>query len=210
MGPIPSPTPIPGPNPNPNPTPCVRLGFPLLLALLTTGCERGCLSSWLAERGVGPAPTGATTWAPQLPLSGVDCPEGLARCSSGIVSVSRAFHYSEPCKGPPEQCQCPWERLTDCPRGCAADGVEIDVPRHRAAAQLCAPAPDEIFARSPSLDAKLALCEATYMCTGGTVRACGPPPAAVATCTKGCAVDGQELEEEGVTASAATALLCAR
>jgi hypothetical protein len=174
------------------------------------GCQRGCLSNWLAERGLGPAPPGGTavTNGP-VSLSGVDCFDGLARCQAGVIEVSRAYHYPDPCNGPPESCRCPWERVDDCPAGCAADGVELVVPRERARLQLCAPLPSENIARPSGDAASVAPCEGTFRCNGATIVACGPPPAAVATCEKGCAAEGESLDDD-MGASAAAALLCAR
>ena len=191
----------------------MRRAAVFVLALLSAGCERGCLSTWLAERGVGTAPQGPVAPSKDrahIALSSVDCPDGMARCGDGIVEGSRAYHYDDPCKGSPEQCQCPWERLGDCPHGCAADGVELDVPRERALEQLCAPPPGASLSRPPSPDATASACEDDYVCAGGVVVACGPPAVAVAACTKGCAREGQAIDDEQVTREAATAVLCRR
>jgi hypothetical protein len=182
--------------------------WPWPLLLVFVGCERGCLSNWLAERGLGHPAAGASAKGP-TDLRGIDCSDGLARCQDGVVEVSIAYHYPDPCSGPAEKCRCPWERLGDCPGACAADGVELVVERERALRQLCAARPDEDFARRSGDAAAVVPCEATFACHGSTVIACGPPPAAVATCARGCAHEGDALEEE-VDTVAASALLCSR
>ena len=208
------------------------------LALALSGCERGCLSRWLEDHGAGTAPGPRTPGRGAAPsgdpagitLAAVDCPDGMARCGQGIVQVSRAYHYPEPCTGSPEQCTCPWERLGDCPHGCAAEGLEVDVPRERAMTQLCAPPPAssdpaaasvgdarahvDAFSAPPPPDAVATACDVGYVCDKGIVVACGPPARAVAACTAGCARDGQGIdvddESEPVPPAAAVAVLCRR
>jgi hypothetical protein len=180
-----------------------------LIFLALCGCERGCVRDWLAERGLAHPAPGASAGGKGIDLRGFDCSDGLARCQEGVVEVSMAFHYPDPCDGPPEKCTCPWQRLGDCPVGCAADGVELVVPRERALLQLCAVRPDENLARPSGDAAVVAPCEGTFACIGATVVACGPPPAAVATCTRGCAHDGDVLDD-ALDVTAATALLCSR
>jgi hypothetical protein len=206
-----------------------KLGPSLALGALVValcGCERGCLARWLEGHGAGPA-TGPGTPGRGPPPSGdlgglgaIDCPDGMARCGLGIVHVSRAYHYPDPCTLSPEQCQCPWERLGDCPNGCAADGVELDVPRERALTQLCAPGPrsgDDArasFSAVPPPGTIASSCDLAYVCEKGVVVVCGPPAQAVAACTGGCAREGQGLdvdeETAPVTPAAAVALLCKR
>src|SRR5580658_3030502 len=78
-----------------------------------------------------------------LPVPAIDCPDGLARCEEGTVSVSRLATLSTPpCRGPASACSCPWEAVAACPDGCVADGVELVVERAHAASQLCAPGKD--------------------------------------------------------------------
>ncbi len=195
-----------------------------LLALLVSGlagCERGCLSSWLASHGG--AGTGTPTRGPApsadpagITLSAVDCPDGMARCGDGIVHASRAYHYAEPCTGSPEQCQCPWERLGDCPHGCVVDGLELDVSRDRALVQLCAPdlAERAKLSRPSPPGAIVAGCDSGYLCDRGVVIACGQPSRAVVACVAGCVREGQTVDMDDETTplapDAAVAVLCRR
>ena len=193
----------------------------LALPLLLGGCERGCLAGWLSDRGVatGPKPPGQGS-APQL--AAIDCPDGLARCGNGIVQVSRAYQYADPCTGSPEQCTCPWERLGDCAKGCVVDGLVIDEPRERAIPQLCAPTPAAAnvtdaraeFSGPPPADAIASACDAAYVCEHRAVVACGPPARVVGACTAGCAREGQSMDTDDesapLTPTAALAVLCRR
>jgi hypothetical protein len=185
-----------------------------LLAVLLAGlagCDRGC--GWLGERGVGVAPsvTGA------LPRPVVDCPDGLARCEEGTVSVSRLATLSSPCTGPATVCSCPWEAVAACPDGCAADGVELVVDRARAARQLCAPGRDGgAFVTSPATpaaagDAAETPCDEgdRYLCAAGRVVECASG-AAVGQCLRGCFADGTSIGDDGVSREAAFAILCSR
>jgi hypothetical protein len=190
----------------------------VVLVLALGGCERGCLAGWLSDRGVatGPKPPGQGS-APQL--AAIDCPDGLARCGNGIVQVSRAYHYADPCTGSPEQCTCPWERLGDCPKGCVVDGLVVDEPRDRAMSQLCAPAATardggvELSGPPPG-DEVVSACDASFVCEHGVVIACGPPARAVGACTAGCAREGQSMDTDDesapLTPGAALAVLCRR
>lgn len=146
-----------------------------------------------------------------MDLLGVDCPPGMARCVGGVVEASRAHHYPLRCRGAPEQCACPWDRLGDCPHGCAVDGVEIEAPAASALTQLCAPSSVEPEA-SP-LTTVVSACDAQYTCVSSTVIRCGPPAVPLARCTRGCAREGQSIDESGganIVESGVVALLCAR
>jgi hypothetical protein len=168
-------------------------------------------------------------------MNAVDCPDGLARCIGGVVEVSRVSHYELPCTGSPETCLCPWDSLGDCPRGCAAEGVEAVIPRDRAFAQLCAPDPadpTEAFARpSPGVAPPPGACETGGVrCVGSLVVAChesadpragaapgvadgvadGVTARTIATCLHGCAHEGDAIDEEAVADEAAVRILCAR
>jgi len=174
-----------------------------------TGCDRGC--GWLGERGLGLATPSATG---SLPLPVVDCPDGLARCEEGTVSVSRLATLSMPCQGPASACACPWEALTACPAGCAADGAEVVASRDRAAAQLCAPGRDAgVFAaaRDAAPDADETACEEgdRYRCAGGRVIECASA-AVVGECLRGCFSEGTSIDDDGVSREAAFAILCSR
>ena len=101
----------------------------LILALCLAGCQRGCLREKAGEamdRKHGVAAS----------LAQVDCPDGLARCVEGVVQSSRLYAYSVPCTASPEACTCPWERVTICARGCAAEDVILPIPASAAADQL--------------------------------------------------------------------------
>jgi hypothetical protein len=111
-----------------------------VLALALTGCERGCLSTWLSEHGLGDrshAPMSPAGEPRAVDLSGIDCSDGLLRCVEGHVEASRAAHLPYPCgaasqgvegrQGQSERggCACPWELVNTCTAGCAEDGLEV-------------------------------------------------------------------------------------
>jgi hypothetical protein len=182
----------------------LRLGG---LVFLLAGCERGCARRWFEEHGVGSEgrkPAGSPA------LDATDCPDGLARCSDGVVEVSRLTMIPEPCRGTIEQCSCPWERLDECERGCVADGVEIVAERGAARAQLCAPAVDA--GALVRVEHSPADCEdgQLYRCKDGQVVACAEH-AVVAVCVSGCFAPGAFLGDDvGVSREAAFAILCSR
>jgi hypothetical protein len=186
----------------------MRFGL-VCLVLFLGGCERGCLTNWLREksgRGPSSASSASAAWG------GVDCPHGLARCNGGVVEASVFANLPSPCSGPPERCACPWERVGACPAACAADGVELVVPRDQALAQMCAPSVDAgPFARpaAPGTLSPSGGCDGErYRCAASTVIACAPQRA-VARCVFGCLQEGDELDVD-VSEAAATALLCRR
>ena len=193
-----------------------------LVALATGGCgERGCLREKVSEaidRKHGVA----------APLAQVDCPDGLARCVEGVVQSSKLYAYSVPCSASPEACSCPWERVTICARGCAAEDVVLPLPASAAADQLCAPGGSVALPAAPPLlaptappspSASIAIpwttpsdvrsCEGErYRCSGGQVVACEPAAHEVGRCLLGCAVDDATIEEEQATDRQATDILC--
>jgi hypothetical protein len=183
----------------------------LVLVLLVTlpACERGCASRWFTEHGVGPRgvkpPAAAPLWA-------VDCPDGLARCSGGIVEASRLATIAQPCKGSAESCKCPWERVGECDQGCVADEVDVVVERDVALRQLCALPPGAgAVARSLSSRSPAACDEdELYRCVDGSIVACDER-AFVAACARGCVRDSASLERDTpVSREAAFAILCSR
>ena len=181
-----------------------------LLILSLAGCERGCARSWFEERGLGSEgrrpPPGAGA------LNAVDCPDGLARCNDGIVEVSRLAMISQPCRGTPEQCACPWERVGECDRGCVVDGLEVVAERDKASTQLCAPEPDAgVIARTlPVTSPSGCDEEQLYRCAGGAVVACAER-AVVGMCVRGCVSEGASVGGElAVSREAAFAILCSR
>jgi len=187
----------------------------LLPLVFLGGCERGCLTTWLTEHGVGePAPSSKHA----VTFNGVDCPDGLARCIGGVVEVSRVSHYALPCSGPAEACMCPWDSVGACPAGCAADGVEAVVPRERALAQLCASDPAHPVARPvlPNASPPGACDDGVtgYRCLASIVVACtasdaGVRPRAVAACVHACAPGGDAIDEDDATDEGASRILCA-
>ena len=145
-------------------------------------------------------------------MNGVDCPDGLARCTGGLVEASRLAILPQPCRGSPEQCTCPWERLAECHRGCVADGLEVVVEREKASAQLCAPEADAgatariLAVTSPSGCEE----EDLFRCAGGAVVSCSES-AVVAICARGCSVEGASIDRgQPVSREAAFAILCSR
>jgi hypothetical protein len=145
-------------------------------------------------------------------MNAVDCPDGLARCSDGVVEVSRLAMIPQPCRGSAEQCTCPWERLRECEQGCVVEGVEVVLERGKALAQLCAPPPDAgPMARALSTTAPGG-CEdeELYRCAGGAVVGCADHTV-VGMCLQGCAVEGASVGVDmPVTREGAFAILCSR
>ncbi len=174
----------------------------LLLVVLVSGCERGCLARWLGERGVGGEPPESSGGvAPQgktrsLDLSGTDCSDGLLRCRDGRVEASRAAHVPAACGGGrtgerQPACECPWDVVATCASGCASDGLEvIGAPTDAGTAQLCRP--DVPVARPvlPGDPIPNEICAtAGVACVDGIVRTCeaaGHPARPLATCLDGC------------------------
>ena len=183
-----------------------------MAALLSlAGCERGWLMNWLTAHGVGedrqsPSQPGS------LRLREVDCPAGLARCVEGAIQVSRAFRHPEPCKGVAEECACPWQLVGRCAGGCVADGVSLPLAAERAERQLCALVPtDPPVAEPPPLGSSppVSCSDEPYRCVGSWVLAC-PARRVVAKCTRGCAEEGETLDDPSVDDPAAVYLLCSR
>lgn len=193
-----------------------RIFLTFLFALLLAGCERGCAKGWFEKHGVGEqgfAPQGAA------PMNALDCPDGLARCTGGVVEASRLATIPQPCKAAPESCVCPWERLGACERGCVADGLEMVVDRAVALPQLCAPPVDSgTVARIATGAPQAADCDedVAWRCSGGQVVACAERRVA-GVCERGCFAEGAEIAAEGpretnetVRREAAFAILCSR
>jgi hypothetical protein len=174
------------------------------------GCDRGC-QGWAADRG---SATTSPITSGVLPLNAADCPDGLARCADGVVSVSRLATLPMPCHGPPGACTCPWEWAAQCPSTCAADGVELVVERLRAERQLCAPAIDAGPFATPAV-IPLAVHETPceegdrYRCSRGQVIECSTG-LAVGLCVRGCFAEGTAMDDDAVSREAAFAILCSR
>jgi hypothetical protein len=178
-------------------------------ALALAGCDRGC-GALIGRVTVGHG-LGTTALGQDLPLGGFDCPDGLARCEQGVISVSRLATIPSPCRGSPEACRCPWDRAADCPGPCAADGVEVVVERS-AAAQLCAPQDGPSFvlpSRAPLPSP--GPCEEgdRFECSSGSVVECASNSIA-GTCLRGCQRDGGAVDDDRVNREAAFAILCSR
>jgi hypothetical protein len=142
--------------------------------------------------------------------SAIDCPDGLARCSGGIVEASRLATIAMPCKGSPESCVCPWDRAGECEQGCVVDDLEVVVDRPLAATQLCAAPPDAGPLTRAGSQAAGCTEDVQWRCTGGAVVSC-QDQAAVAVCLRGCFREGTEIGTElPVTREAAFAILCSR
>ena len=185
-------------------------GLPILaFLLLASGCERGCARTWLNEHGV----RGGQVKPPAAsPLTAVDCPDGLARCSAGVVEVSRLTSIPQPCKGSSEECACPWDRLGECERGCVADELDVVVERGAALRQLCAPSPEAGAVARVLASPPPSRCdeEQLYRCAGSSIVSCAEH-AVVGICTRGCTSEGASLEGDNpVTREAAFAILCSR
>jgi hypothetical protein len=142
----------------------------------------------------------------------IDCPDGLARCSGGVVEASRLASIAQPCTGSVEQCSCPWDRLGECERGCEVDGADLVADRGKALAQLCAWGRDAGAPAHALRSAAPAECddEQLYRCVGGAVVSCAEH-AVVGTCDRGCFQEGTSVGgETPVGREAAFAILCSR
>ncbi len=191
-----------------------------LMALALAGCERGCLTTWLEEQGIGARAGGARAAADDagpFVLGGTDCSDGLARCTNGRVEVSRAAHLPYPCGGATERsgaCVCPWEAVGGCESGCASDGLEIVAPPDVAREQLCNAADLVLRPLLPSERSVVSICaEEGFSCREGIVQLCartGQPAQRIAGCVEGCAHDVQVDHGDRVTPDGAATILCRR
>jgi hypothetical protein len=164
-----------------------------VLAAPTAGCERGCGWRWLREHGIEPSSSRAEPGFPAL--SGMDCPDGLARCIQGEVEVSRLAKVV--CRGPETPCDCPWEPLASCPQGCVADGLELVIDRAQAATQLCRPEEAMTTFASDAARAEAAGCqeEELYRCADSAIIDCRAH-SVIARCARGCFAEGAAIAEE--------------
>jgi hypothetical protein len=201
------------------------------LALALAGCERGCLSTWLVEQGVGRTPdtprsgtpshggTGpqVAPSGPSVELGGTDCSDGLARCTDGNVEISLMGHVPHPCAAPKERsaaCACPWKVAGRCSAGCVSEGLEVAAAPEVALVQLCAPV--EAVSR-PVLATEatvVTICaDDGVSCVDGIVRSCaarGQPAQLVSVCVHGCA-PGATLDPDDLrTGNGPAAILCRR
>ena len=149
-----------------------------------------------------------------MPVHAIDCPDGLARCTEGRIEVSRLAVIPEPCRAPENQCQCPWDEVATCERGCVAEGRELIVEREAAARQLCEPVAAGAFVRpaAPGRPAAQPCDEGQlYRCVGGDVVDCTTTEIA-GSCLRGCFSEEATLDDawRPVTREAAFAILCSR
>lgn len=175
------------------------------LVLACAGCERGCLTTWLLDHGAGGRPSAAP-----LALDGIDCSDGLMRCTEGRVETSELAHLSPPCNDPRsaehgKTCVCPWRVLGECRTGCAEDGLEVTASGDAGVDQLCAslvPIARPILAEDNAMASVCA--DSAIRCTDGIVRSCeapGLPERLLARCVLGCdpavAIDMAEAPAPG-------------
>jgi len=192
------------------------LGFVVVAAVVSlTGCQRGCLMTWLTSHGFGTTDPAESVAKGTLDIP---CPGGLSRCADGVVSISRSYTPPQACS--PEGCRCPWDPVGRCDAGCVAESIELEIPRDVALRQLCTPAPRTLLAtpvppgyerpRPDGGDAIQVECEIErFRCVDGVVSSCDGAEHPLAICARGCA-EGEGAVYEDVSADAAIALLCAR
>ena len=133
-----------------------------------------------------------------------DCPSGLARCVSGAVEVTEG---RATCPG----CPCAWKRVKVCDQGCRLEGAEL-LREPRDAPALCKGLPaSATFPLQDGGDSDTCPDESDrYFCHGSNVYACpkGSSAVAVATCTFGCAAEGETLADPAVDIGIATSIMC--
>jgi hypothetical protein len=133
-----------------------------------------------------------------------DCPSGIARCVSGAVEVAEG---RASCPG----CPCAWKRIKVCERGCSLENVEL-LREPGEAISLCKGLPGP--ATYPQQDAGDSVTcpdeSDRFFCHGSNVYACprASSAVAVATCTFGCASEGETLGEPSVDIGIATSVMC--
>jgi hypothetical protein len=132
-----------------------------------------------------------------------DCPTGLARCVSGAVEVTEG---RATCPG----CPCAWKRIQVCDRGCSLENVEL-LREPRDAPSLCKGLPSPATYPQDGGDSVTCPDESDrFFCHGSNVYACprSSSAVAVATCTFGCASEGETLGEPSVDIGIATSVMC--
>ncbi|MFO0676426.1 MAG: hypothetical protein U0169_07825 [Polyangiaceae bacterium] len=190
----------------------------VVLVAALPGCSRGCLATWLSERGVGPAPQGPRTQSSSA-LFGIDCPPDLTRCVDGTLERSGVGRVPKMCNDDPVKCGCPWAALRDCPGGCAAPGLVVVDVGASLSDQLCA-TPFEAVAGPPPpgvANTAAACDDEGYRCGDGVVVHCamahgtGPVvPRMVARCLHGCAPGLESMDDASLDDRSAPVLYCAR
>lgn len=192
-----------------------------LLAVGASACERGCLSSWLAQRAGwsrvgGDGQRGSRERSEgELDLGGTDCSDGLARCVGGQVETSVAGHVPHPCtpRDKSGTCQCAWRTAAHCEAGCVEDGLEIVARVEVAGAQLCAATEPVLRPLLPDELAPASFCAGEGVsCVDGTVRLCagaGQPARGLGACVGGCA-SGVTVEAGDLLAHPRAAIVLCR
>lgn len=185
----------------------------MLFAIALAGCERGCLTRWIAENKDGVKPTPSVR-GQELDLNGVDCADGLLRCSAGTVETSRVSHLPARCanavKGEKRatECVCPWDAIAHCTSGCADENrTVIATDLDGGASQMCKPL--QPFARPvlPEDHASVDVCaDDGITCRDGIVSVCvaaASPSRPIAHCIFGCAASLTlaDSDEDGPTAN---------
>lgn len=194
-----------------------------LAAVALGGCERGCLASWLSDRGVGgatPESAGRGTPAQPLDLGGIDCSDGLLRCIEGQVEASRLAHIPNSCvkTGGAEKrggsCTCPWDSVAVCPSGCVEDGVEIVAWPDAGSLQLCRPEGAVARPLSPAESASTEICASEgFACVNEVVRLCerpGQPVRLLGRCLNGCQTHIEIDPGETMNPNGVLSILCRR
>lgn len=194
------------------------------LALGVSACERGCLSTWLADRSGSPGiggegPRGSRdrdAAGRTFDLGGTDCSDGLARCVDGRVETSVAGHVPYPCTAGEKggACECAWHPEARCEAGCVKEGVEVVATAEIARVQLCAPTEPALRPLLPAESASVSICaDESASCADAIVRACagpGQPARLVGACVSGCAAGIGVEPGDLLTADGAAAILCRR
>jgi hypothetical protein len=153
-------------------------------------------------------------------LNAVDCPDGLARCVDGNVEASRLATIPQPCRRPPPECACPWERVGTCDDGCVVEGIELVMERRYAGVQLCAPRGDAgVAIPLTGASTPASACDEgqLYRCRAGQVVACRDN-AVIGSCASGCFTDqaaidadlGIGIPKTTISREEAFAILCSR
>lgn len=182
----------------------------IVLAIALTGCERGCLLRWFTEQQGDVKPTPEAR-GQSIDLGGIDCADGLMRCTAGVVEASRVGHLPATCgqraKGEKRatECICPWDAVRHCTSGCADEQQTIlATDLDAGASQMCKPLSP--FARPilPEDHVSIDVCaDDGITCRDAIVSKCvapASPSQPMAKCIFGCAI-GLSLadDEDGPT-----------
>jgi hypothetical protein len=168
--------------------------WPAWALLLNLGCARGACAD-RPEELVSRAQA----------LGAVDCPDGLARCEAGEVSISQLTRV-------PPSAACPFRHIGRCATSCVLEDATVTLPAKAAMIQLCADAlTDNHTAVATGPVPPEGECEeGSYQCTRRTVYGCDPQRgwSPRADCPRACVVDTGTLNAD--TLAAAAHVLCNR